>query len=189
MTPNELELSPSTAKVSSTGVIIFLISEFFLFGSLFFVYYYLRVVSGIWPPADVQLSMFRPVLNTVLLLTSSVTMAAGLRSWRKNDIRSMIKFLGITIGLGIAFLGITVWEWTSETFQPWSHAYGSIFFTLTGFHAMHVLGGVLLMLALVTRANHGGITPASRSVELGSWYWHYVDAVWILVFTSIFIVR
>ena len=189
MATSDLKIGSSDKNVSGTGVILFLISEFFLFGALFFVYYYLRIVSTTWPPPDVQLSMVRPIVNTILLLSSSFTMAASIRAWRKNDISSMARFLGITIGLGVAFLGITIWEWTAESFRPWSHAYGSIFYTLTGFHALHVFGGVVLMLALVTRARRRGITLASHSIEVASWYWHYVDAIWILVFTTLFIVR
>lgn len=188
MSAVELEFKPQ-AKVNETGIVIFLISEFFLFGALFFVYYFLRVTSATWPPADVHLSMIRPILNTGILLTSSVTMALAVKAWRQANSRLMYRLLVITAALGVAFLGITFWEWTSETFRPWSHAYGSIFFTLTGFHALHVFGGVLLLAVLSKRARKGLLNAPSRVIEMGSWYWHYVDIIWIMVFTTLFIVR
>ena len=177
------------SKVNEIGVILFLVSEFFLFGALFFSYYFLKLNSAIWPPPDVNLSMIRPIANTVILLTSSVTLAAALSAWRRGIYKTMSRLLVITAILGISFLAITAWEWSSETFRPWSHAYGSIFFTLTGFHALHVLGGIILLTALYNRARLGLVTSSSKVIEVSSWYWHYVDAIWILVFTTIFIVR
>ena len=183
------EAKTSVRRVSETGLILFLVSEFFLFGALFFTYYYLRIVSASWPPPDVHLSMARPAVNTLILLTSSGTMGLAVRAWRRGNFGLMSKLLIATAGLGLAFLGITIWEWSSETFRPWSHAYGSVFFTLTAFHALHVLGGVLLLLALFNRARKGLVNTSSRVIEMGSWYWHYVDTIWILVFTTLFVVR
>src|SRR5208283_2795249 len=111
------------------------------------------------------------------------------RAWRKADVSGTKRHLAFTVGLGILFLAVTVWEWLSESFRPWSNAYGSIFYTLTGFHALHVLVGVLLLSALANRIRKGATTSPSRAIEIGSWYWHYVDAIWILVFTTLFIVR
>ncbi len=173
-----------------TGVVLFLISEFFLFGALFFTYYYLRAMSPAWPPADVHLAMGRPVANTVILLTSSAVIFLGVGAVRRGDRRQASWLLGITMSLGLMFLGITVWEWLQETFRPWSNAYGSIFYTLTGFHALHVFGGVLLLAALLNRLRHNRFNVGNyQVVELGSIYWHYVDFIWILVFVSLFVVR
>lgn len=83
-----------------------------------------------------------------------------------------------------------MWEWDQESFRPWTDAYGSIFYTLTGFHALHVFGGALLMLALLTRSvRHRFSADNFVAVDVGSLYWHFVDFIWILVFTTIFIVR
>jgi cytochrome c oxidase subunit 3 len=101
-------------------------------------------------------------------------------------------FIGllVTVLLGASFLGITGWEWLHESFRPWTNAYGSIFFLLTGVHALHVFGGVLLMLALLARtARHRFTAGNSVGVEIGSLYWHFIDLIWLLVFTTIFIVR
>ncbi len=183
-----------TEKISQSpmymGMILFLISEAFLFGSLFWTYYYLRAENPVWPPAGVHLDVVLASINTAILLSSSVTIWWAGRAIRQGREKSLAWGLAVTMLLGITFLGITIFEWTHEDFSPWTSAYGSIFYTLTGFHALHVLGGVLLILALLTRTLKNRITPAKfGAVEIGSLYWHYVDLIWIIVFTTLFIVK
>ena len=111
-------------------------------------------------------------------------------SIRRGKESGLLWGLLATVLLGSTFLGITFWEWTHEAFGPWTHAYGSIFYTLTGFHALHVFGGVMLMLALLARTvRHRFSAERSLAVEIGSLYWHFVDLVWVVVFISIFVVR
>ena len=180
----------SRSGTAITGMLVFLASEVFLFGSLFFTYYYLRMNNPVWPPAGVHLDTTLAVINTAILLSSSIVVWLAARFMRKGNISGMAAALLSTSVLGFAFLGITIWEWTHETFQPWTSAYGSIFYTMTGFHALHVLGGVLLMLALFIRARRGRYSAGNfTAVEVGSLYWHYVDVVWILVFTTLFLIR
>ncbi len=172
------------------GMILFLISEAFLFGSLFWTYYYLRAESPVWPPAGVQLDMVLASINTLILLSSSGTIWWAGKAIGKDNENSLAISLAVTIFLGITFLGITIFEWTHETFRPWTSAYGSIFYTLTGFHALHVFGGVLLMLSLLGRTlRHRFSSSHSLAIEVGSLYWHFVDFIWIIVFTTLFIVR
>jgi len=171
------------------GMVLFLISEAFLFGALFATYYYLRAETKVWPPAGVRLDTWLASINTFILLSSSATIWWAGRAIRKGSENGLGIYLGLTIFLGITFLGITVYEWVHATFQPWSNAYGSTFFTLTGFHALHVFAGVVLMASMLARTlrhrfSSGNILP----IEISSLYWHYVDFIWILVFTSIFIV-
>ena len=172
------------------GVVLFLVSELFLFGSLFWTYYYLRAKTEIWPPAGVTLDLNLASVNTAILLVSSLTLLWAGRSIRQNRSKGLATGLVATICLGLAFLGITGYEWTHETFRPWSEAYGSIFYTMTGFHAFHVFAGILLLLSLLARTLRGRFSAQKRlAVEVGSLYWHYVDFIWILVFTTLFIVR
>ena len=187
---NPITSTKSKWTPSFTGIFLFLISEFVLFGALFFVYYFLRVMTAVWPPDGVEFGLARPLANTVILLASSVTIYMAVRSIRRGDSQKASLFTGITVALGLMFLGITVWEWLQESFRPWSSAYGSIFYTLTGFHALHVLGGVLLLSSLLNRMRKGRYgAQKCQAVEIGSYYWHYVDFIWILVFTSLFIIR
>ncbi len=172
------------------GLVLFLISEVFLFGSLFWTYYYLRVETPVWPPKGVELDMTLAIINTVILLSSSLTIWFGGQAIRKGNRSGLAWGLVATMVLALTFLGITIFEWTHETFRPWTSAYGSIFYTLTGFHALHVFGGVVLMLSLLARTLRGRFTAAnSRTVEIGSLYWHFVDFIWLIVFTTLFIVR
>jgi heme/copper-type cytochrome/quinol oxidase subunit 3 len=172
------------------GMVFFLISEAFLFGSLFWTYYYLRAKTVQWPPAGVTLDSNLAYVNTAILLSSSLVIWWAGRSIHRGRPGGLAAGLIATICLGIAFLGITGYEWSHETFRPWTHAYGSIFYTMTGFHALHVLAGVFLMLSLLARSLRGRFSAQkSLAVEVGSLYWHFVDFIWLIVFTTLCIVR
>jgi cytochrome c oxidase subunit 3 len=190
-----LEISALAKEKSTTspiklGMVFFLISEAFLFGSLFTTYYYLRAESPVWPPAGIRLDPVLAITNTVLLLSSSGTIWWAGRALRKNREGGLTAGLAATVILAVGFLGITSFEWTHESFRPWTSAYGSVFYTLTGFHAMHVLAGVLLMLSLLVRTfRHQFSSTNYMTVEVGSLYWHFVDFIWIVVFTTLFVIR
>lgn len=172
------------------AIVLFLISESFVFIALFTTYFYLRLYTPVWPPTDVTLDTVLAGTNTGILLISSLTIYLALQSIRRGNKTGLLGGLLATIILGSIFLGITVYEWTILPFQPWSHAYGSIFFTLTGFHALHVFGGILLLVALLIRATRNRFSAERYvAVEVSSYYWHYVNLISILVFISIFIIR
>lgn len=173
------------------GMALFLTSEAFLFGSLFWTYYYLRAKTGSdWPPPDVHLGLGLVTLNTAILLVSSLTMHLGTAAIARGSRPGLVAGLLATLVLGAAFLGITGWEWTHATFGPWNHAYGSTFYTLTGFHAAHVLGGLGVLLALLVRATRGRFSSEDHlAIQVGGLYWHFVDAVWIVVYSTLFLIR
>ncbi len=172
------------------GIVLFLTSEAFLFGVLFWTYYYLRATTNPWPPAGVTLDLNLASINTFFLLASSATIWWATRSIRRDKIKAAATALVITLTFGLIFLGITSYEWLHESFRPWTNAYGSIFYTLTGFHALHVFIGVLLMIALLIRTKKNLFSSRSYlGLEIGSFYWHFVDFIWIFVFSSIFIIR
>jgi len=188
MAVSTIEMAAARPSPMRAGVALFLLSEAFLFGSLFWTYYYLRAFAPTWPSHHPSASL--PIINTVFLLVCSGTVWLGTRTIRKGNEKGLSVALMVTAILGAAFLGNTFWEWAHEDFRPWTDAYGSIFFTLTGFHALHVFGGVLLMLALFARTvRHRFSADNFVPVEAGSLYWHFVDAIWILVFTTIFLIR
>ncbi len=171
------------------GMAMFLISETFLFGNLFTTYFYLRGKSPVWPPQGVELELPLILVNTIILLTSSVTMQWAINRAQAGR-KGLVTPLIVTMLLGAVFLSIKGWEWYHAGFRPWDHAYGSIFFTLTGFHGLHVLGGIGVLAALLVRTLRIRGTPmAPLPVEVGGLYWHYVDFIWIFVFGSIYIVR
>lgn len=171
------------------GMALFLVSETFLFGSLFWAYFWLGGRSPAWPPEGVDVGRLLASVNTALLVSSSVTVWRALRAVRRGDQRGLVLGLAATLVLGAAFLSITGWEWGHENFRPWDHAYGSIFFTLTGFHGAHVLIGLLLLAVLLLRALRRRFSPERHlAVEVGSLYWHFVDLVWVFVFTLFYLI-
>ncbi len=186
---SRIESVKASRTIPYLGMIFFLISEMFLFGALFATYYYLRAETKPWPPVGVRLDTWLASINTFILLSSSVTVWWAARAIRKGKEKVLAVGLGLTIFLGVTFLGITLYEWIHANFQPWSSAYGSTFFTLTGFHALHVFVGVMLMLSMLTRTLRHRFSSANfLPIEVSSLYWHFVDFIWILVFTSIFII-
>jgi len=172
------------------GMVFFLISEAFLFGSLFTTYYYLRTTAPVWPPAGIHPDDSLAIANTVLLLFSSLVIWWAGWSIKKGKERNLAVGLAFTAALAVAFLAITGYEWAHESFRPWTSAYGSIFYTLTGFHALHVFAGVLMMISLLAQTlRHHFSADNYVVVEAGTLYWHFVDFIWILVFISIFIIK
>jgi cytochrome c oxidase subunit III len=185
-----LEIQARRKATAKLGIILFLISESFLFGALFWTYFYLRGGSPVWPPQGIHLGMIVPGINTFLLISSSAAIWFAVRAIQKGSRKGLTLGLTITLLLGAVFLGLTVFDWINQTFRPWTNAYGSIYFTLTGFHALHVLLGLVLIGALLIRNSTKEFSRDNLlPVELGSYYWHFVDVVWILVFTSIFILQ
>jgi cytochrome c oxidase subunit 3/cytochrome o ubiquinol oxidase subunit 3 len=173
------------------GMWLFIASEVMFFGGLLaaFVHFKLR------PPIDPGESLLDVVLvgvNTFVLLTSSFTVALGLASAKDGNKGRLTAFMGATIALGLAFLGGQVYEFITlwnEGVTLSSSVFGSSFFTLTGFHGLHVLIGVIWAVAVLARAAKGAYLENNyEGVELFGLYWHFVDIVWIVLFTVIYLV-
>ena len=174
----------------TVGVVIWLASELMFFGGLFAAYFTLRSEAGVWPPDDVTLETISSAIATVVLLVSSATIHSASRALERGDRAGVQRGLVITLALGALFLAGQVREYTINDFEISSHAYGSIYYLMTGFHGLHVAAGLVLLgigLALV-----GGPGPLPRrgpAVESVIYYWHFVDAVWVALFATIFLVR
>ncbi|MDP2728046.1 MAG: cytochrome c oxidase subunit 3 [Dehalococcoidia bacterium] len=183
----ERQEQPGMSRIH-VGMLLFLLSETFLFGNLFWTYFYLRAKSPVWPPQGVILDLPLIAVNTIILLSSSITMQLAINNARRGSLRGMARALIVTMFLGAIFLTIKGWEWTHGDFRPWDHAYGSIFYTLTGFHGLHVLVGIGMLLVIMLRTlRMPKIAPLY--IEAGGLYWHFVDLIWIFVFTSLYIIR
>jgi cytochrome c oxidase subunit III len=178
--------APSTLGV---GVVVWLASELMFFAGLFAAYFTLRGVNDVWPPDDVELEFARTTVATVILLSSSITMHFAVVAARRDDRRGAIQWLMVTTALGGIFLGNLVWEYAEAPFQIDSHAYGSIFYLMTGFHGLHVLGGLILMGAIVAAVAGRSLAPVHRTVDVCSYYWHFVDVVWVAMFATIYVIR
>jgi cytochrome c oxidase subunit 3 len=172
------------------GTVAFLASELMFFGSLFAAYFTLRGQSTVWPPGGIHLDALEPAVATALLLLSSGTMQLATARARAADPAGMRRLIVLSLVLGAVFLGSQVRTWVVEDLSISTNAYGTMFYGMTGFHALHVLAGVVLMLVVLGRASQGAYRDGNLgSLEASAYYWHFVDAVWIALFATIYLVR
>jgi cytochrome c oxidase subunit III len=178
-------------SVLSVGVVVWLASEVLFFAGLFAAYFVLRAeTSQKWLPADVHLDTARAVVFSVVLLASSVSMHFAVHAATANQRRKSFALLAVTFVLGAAFLANLGLEWRANTFSIDSHAYGSIYYILTGFHGLHLLGGLALMGSTAWLVSGPGRARSpGPMLTVTSYYWHFVDVVWVAVFFTIFVVR
>jgi cytochrome c oxidase subunit 3 len=175
------------------GMLLFIISEVMVFGAFFTAYFFIRVVQGEqWFPFE-EFSLPKAVagVNTAILLSSSLTVTG--RSSRPSAATGRAEGgLLITLLLGSTFLFVQINEYitlTGEGLTPQALAQGSIFYGLTGLHGAHVAIGLLLLLFATVRAFRGHYSPEEhRGVEIPGIYWHFVDVMWVIVFTTVYIV-
>lgn len=172
------------------GTILFLASELLFFGGLFAAYFTLRAETSPWPPEGVELEVVAATIGTLLLVASSFTLRAGVVAGGRSRLRAMGGWTIVTIVLGSAFLGIQLFDWLHLDFGVSSHAYGTMFYAMTGFHGLHVLAGLLLMLVVLGRSVQGAYRDGNvESAEAVAYYWHFVDVVWIALYATIFLLR
>ena len=171
------------------GIVLFLGSELMFFSSLFGMYFTLRAQNAVWTPPDVKVDAIR-LLSTSILVASSGTMQMATHRMKQGRPGSMKRWIVLTFLMGAAFLGFQAHEWLTSTFQIATNAYGSAFFTMTGFHGLHVFAGLVIMLVILGRAAAGAYSADEHAaVEVATYYWHFVDVVWIALFTTIFVIR
>jgi cytochrome c oxidase subunit 3 len=172
------------------GMWLFLASEAMLFGALFSGYALLRTGAEGWPVPSSRLSVPLAGLNTLVLIASSVTMMRAVRAARDRDARRARMAILLTLGLGVAFLAIKGSEWVGHLRAgelPSIDTFFAIYYTLTGVHALHVVGGVCALgWLLVARSSGGGEAHATR-VSLVGLYWQFVDLIWVVLFTSVYL--
>src|SRR5919106_129047 len=177
---------PSTLGV---GVVVWLASELMFFAGLFAAYFTLRSVNDVWPPADVELETVRTAIATVVLVASSGAMHMAVQAARRDDRRQAVHWLGITTLMGLIFLSNQAGEYIQADFRLDDHAYGSIFYLMTGFHGLHVIGGLVFMGAVSWAIAGRSRAPAHQTVEVCGYYWHFVDVVWVAMFSTIYLLR
>jgi cytochrome c oxidase subunit III len=182
-----------TLSPAQWGLASFLVSEVALFGTLIVAYVFYLGKDVVGPTPAEALSLRLVLFTTACLLASSVTIHfAGEALGRDNRGRFLLLWAA-TIGLGLVFLGGTAFEWhdliTRQHLTISRNLFGTTYYTLVGLHALHVTGGVILMLIVLALALQRQVTTANRSgVGLVSWYWHFVDVVWLVVFTVVYVV-
>ena len=192
---HDANLHPPPAHVSSRvdarvlGMFLFIASEVMLFGSFFTAYFFVRVVNGIdWPPHPFELPKFVAGVNTAILVTSSFTMHWALQSIKRGNRAGLQAGLLLTFLMGLVFLLTQAREYSRVGFAPHDGAFGTIFYCLTGLHGAHVFVGLNILLFMTIRAFRGHFSPEHHhGVEIGGIYWHFVDVMWIVVYTTVYI--
>ncbi|MHB8659519.1 MAG: cytochrome c oxidase subunit 3 [Solirubrobacteraceae bacterium] len=171
------------------GMYLFLASETMLFGAFFTAYFFVRVVSGTpWPTPPFQLPVYLAFINTCVLVASSSSMHWALRSIRRGNVYGMRAGLLLTFLMGTAFLTTQVVEYLRIGFNTSDGAFPTVFFSLTGLHGVHVLVGLAILLFMTIRAFRGHFTPENHwGVEIAGIYWHFVDVMWIVVFSTVYL--
>jgi len=178
------------------GMIFFITSEALIFANLIAAYLYLEIrnMGGHWAfklPSGDYLDVVFPLINTFILLASSIPARFAGASIARGNRRNMVLGLLGTIVLGSIFLGGQLYEYTNlfaSNFTIHYQAFGSAFYTLTGFHGLHVTVGILFLLICLIRALRGDFTAKNHfAVQAGEMYWHFVDFVWIFVVSTVYL--
>jgi cytochrome c oxidase subunit 3 len=186
--PPEIHYS-SRVDPRTLGMFLFIASEVMLFGSFFTAYFFVRVVNhSPWPPPPFHLPVFVAGVNTAILVTSSFTMHWALQAIKRGNRAGLQAGLTLTFLLGLTFLLTQVTEYSRVGFSPANQAFGTIFYCLTGLHGAHVFVGLTLLAAATTRSYRGHYSPEAHwGVEIPGIYWHFVDVMWIVVYTTVYI--
>jgi len=188
-----LNLAPVTSRVSASNtakiaLAVTLASETFFFGTLVSAFLFMRGTQP-WPVEHTLARMALPLANTVILLISALLVNLGVRAMCRGDLRGLKTWFGVSLALGLLFVGGQVLEFTGSGMLPSDAGFGGVFFTLMGFHGLHMLAGVFVH-ALVLNMAHQGDFSASRHtpVQIAAWFWYYVVGVWAVLFAVLYLV-
>ncbi len=171
------------------GILLFIISEAMLFGSFFTMYFFVREVQdAAWPPEPFEFPVAVAGMNTAILLSSSFTMHYALHSIKRGNRIGLQVGLAVTFLMGAIFLGTQINEYFKAGFAISDGAFASVFYGLTGLHGAHVFVGLTLLAIANMRTLRGHFTPdAHMGVEATGIYWHFVDVMWIIVYSTIYL--
>ncbi|HEV7937630.1 MAG TPA: heme-copper oxidase subunit III [Solirubrobacteraceae bacterium] len=172
------------------GMLLFIISEIMVFGAFFTAYFFIRVAQGDpWPAPGMHLPLEVAGVNTAILVSSSFTLHWAEQSIKKGNRFGLKAGMLTTFLLGCAFLFIQINEYANIGFAPQDQAQATIFYSLTGLHGAHVFIGLLLLLTVTVRAFRGHYSPEEhRGIEVPGIYWHFVDIMWIVVYTTVYVI-
>lgn len=170
------------------GVLALIVTEGSLFGYLLFTYFYLASQSEQhWPPEGLPM-LLMPGVNTLILLASSVFVWTCERCIQRRLMRWSLASMALALGLGVCFVAIQLNEWSKLTYDMTSNLYGSLYFTITGFHMLHVIVGLIILMVLLLWIALGYFDDRRyAAITIGGLYWHFVDVVWLFVFTTLYL--
>jgi cytochrome c oxidase subunit 3 len=178
----------------SVGTIVWLASELMFFAGLFAMYFTARARSTTgWPQPPTELDIPYALVVTIILVASSVTCQMGVFAAEQGNVYGLRRWFSITFLMGLAFVLGQANEYrnlVAEGTTISGSTYGSVFYLATGFHGLHVIGGLVAFVFLLIRSTMGRFTPAqATSAIVVSYYWHFVDVVWIGLFSTIYFIR
>jgi cytochrome c oxidase subunit III len=186
--------APSARRTASSllGMVIFITSELMFFGALFGAYFTIRAQAGEWPPEGTpHIDAVRTAIFTIFLVASSFTQHLGVVAIRRGDRDGCVRWTALTVALGLVFLGGQALEYSElfdEGFTIGTNVFGTLFFTMTGFHGLHVAGGLLMLTIVGAKAQMGHFSAESHGpAEAVGYYWHFVDVVWLFLFLVLYI--
>jgi cytochrome c oxidase subunit III len=175
------------------GVILFVASECVFFAALFGAYFTVRAQAKVWPPKGIEEGLHAlplPLIATTILVLSSFTMQFAVQAIRMGDRRTMMRLLKITLVMGATFLGMQGYDYATLGFSIHDTVFGTTFFTMTGFHGAHVAGGLVFIYLMLARGWAGQLTRDNHyALEAAAIYWHFVDVVWIGLFSTLYILK
>jgi cytochrome c oxidase subunit 3 len=185
------------------GMILFIASEVMFFVAWFWAYFdaslfvaqaneFLRntFAGGAWPPKGIKTfdPWDVPLLNTLILLTSGTTVTWAHHAIINGNRKGLVQGLALTVALGMSFTALQVLEYSHAAFKYGGNIYGATFFMATGFHGFHVIVGTIFLAVCLFRAMAGHFKPDHHfGLEAAAWYWHFVDVVWLFLFTCIYV--
>jgi cytochrome c oxidase subunit 3 len=180
----------SRIEAPTLGILLFIISEVMIFGAFFTAYFFIRVVNGDpWPAPGTTLPEAVAGVNTCILVSSSLTVHWALTSIKNGNRFGLKAGMTATFLLGLTFLFVQINEYVHIGFSPRDTAQATVFYSLTGLHGAHVFIGLCLLLMVTWRSFKGHFTPEEhRGVEIPGIYWHFVDIMWIVVYTTVYVI-
>ncbi|HEY7802255.1 MAG TPA: heme-copper oxidase subunit III [Dehalococcoidia bacterium] len=195
MTMPEAQRTPYPAYISGTqqpatlGMLLLIMTEGIFFALLFTSYFYIRSGTNAWPQGNIEPEdLVVASINTFLLVASSLPLFFAEAAIKKGDQWGLRIGLGVSFTLGVAFLLLQLYEYQHIKFRADENAYASLFFVITGFHTVHVFVGLIMNLFVQIRAWLGHFSEKRHlAVQNASWYWHFVDAVWIFIFLIVYL--
>lgn len=181
---------PIRAHPLVLGVVVFLASEFMFFSGLFAAYYNLRANRANWPPSMVHLDLIESASGTFLLFFASVVMYFATKAMDRERMRAARWWTLSAIVAAVGFVLLSLHGYMDNAFWPWTNAYGSVYYSMTGFHLLHVTVGVGILTTILVGMRSPALTVNQRAgAEAMVYYWHFVFIVWVGIWSTIYFVK
>ena len=181
---------PVRARPLVLGTVLFLASELMFFAALFASYYDLRANRAAWPPPDVHLNLVESGFGTFLLFAASVVMVFATRAMDKGRDTAARWWTASAVIAAVSFVVLSLHGYAENEFTIATNAYGSIYYAMTGFHLLHVLAGIGILVALLIGMRSQALRTSCREgAEAMTYYWHFVFIVWVGIWATIYLIR